>query len=348
MDRNKKIHSIHALRGIAAVLVVVHHACQYLSLRGRGTGGLGEFYSGAFGVDIFFVISGFVIIASTPSNRGLSAIGGYLRRRAERVIPMYWIATAALGLSYLIFPSAFTTFQVSFVDFVKSILFIPFQNESGQLRPVLTQGWTLYYECFFYIAFAIALFAEETKRFAILTYLIFFAYALGSIFIDPKVEWVINSPLILEFLSGALLATWLRKDLEINVPSGLILSGILFSFVWAFSVDTHNEVGWGRVITWGLPAFSIVVCTYKLETTCRFFSRPEWGFIGDASYSIYLFHGFGITLAGKLLPNFLAMHPYSNITYLCFSGVLVGVVAHVVIENRINDQLRILRMRRET
>ena len=74
MDRNKQIHSIHALRGVAAVLVVVHHACQYLFLRGRATGILGEFYIGAFGVDIFFVISGFVIIASTPSNMVISGL----------------------------------------------------------------------------------------------------------------------------------------------------------------------------------------------------------------------------------------------------------------------------------
>lgn len=348
MENLNKVHSIHALRGIAAILVVIHHVCQYLVTRGRSTAGLGEFPTGAFGVDLFFVISGFVIVIATPKETGWVAIGNFLRRRAERVLPMYWVATCVLGFAFFILPNAFTTFHVSFMDFAKSILFIPIHNEHGQLRPLLSQGWTLFYELFFYLTFATTLFVRYEIRLYFLVSTISIGYAVGLLLLPPSVEWIINSPLLFEFISGAVLAIYIKKKGLGAIRNSTAYVLLLASILALIYVTPPVSVGWERVLTWGLPAFGIILSACKLESSISLSSKPTFAFLGDASYSIYLLHGLGLTLAGKLLPNIFVDLPLLNILYLCASGILVGSLGHIFIEKRINAFLKKLRTPKAT
>src|SRR5947209_976295 len=124
-----RLHNIQYLRGIAALGVVAFHAAL--------TAGV-PFRMGAFGVDIFFVISGFLMVAITNVN---SRQAPFLRDRIVRVVPLYWIATLVVYLADRRYTSGPD-------QLVSSLMFIPrgHSADAPWFFPVLNVGWTLNYE----------------------------------------------------------------------------------------------------------------------------------------------------------------------------------------------------------
>ena len=129
--------SIQALRGLAALFVVFQHI-RFLNF-------------GAFGVDIFFCISGFMIMFTTEKSTKY-----FLRKRLIRILPLYYLMTLVTYLSLLLFPSMFQQTRHNLSHLVKSLLFVPFDIGGGIIQPLVRIGWTINCEMLFYLLFFIA------------------------------------------------------------------------------------------------------------------------------------------------------------------------------------------------
>lgn len=151
----KKLESIQIVRGIAVIAVVFFHCQQFsvdlaqaLSLRAP----ILWVYSkqeaiGSFGVDIFFVISGFVMSYITYKNHNKNYFWTFIKKRFIRVAPLYWLFTLIMILLLITFPNNYYS-KVDLKSIVYSFLFIPFIPTNFQSSPILPVGWTLNYEIF--------------------------------------------------------------------------------------------------------------------------------------------------------------------------------------------------------
>ncbi len=135
-----RFSSIQTLRALAALSVLFYHESST------------KFTVGAVGVDIFFVISGFIMgtigYRETPLD--------FMMKRIIRIVPLYWLVTAAVCLVSLI-PGVFHQFSCDLPSLLQSLFFIPYVNQAGHIEPLMVPGWTLNYEMFFYAVFAVGL-----------------------------------------------------------------------------------------------------------------------------------------------------------------------------------------------
>src|SRR5215467_252489 len=149
----KRIGGIQVLRALAAVLVTICHAQAEIAK----IGGLASAWPPAalanlagFGVDLFFVISGFIMVYSTDQLFG-TAHGPmeFLKRRLLRIVPLYWIVTSLYLALTLLIPEFAKGYPAGFL--IASYLFIPAARPDGVIEPLVGQGWTLNYEMLFYV-----------------------------------------------------------------------------------------------------------------------------------------------------------------------------------------------------
>jgi exopolysaccharide production protein ExoZ len=295
--------SIHYLRGFAAMMVAVFHIFSSIDfmrvdvlhvmwLRG--------------GVDIFFVISGFVMVQSTK-DRDITSMK-FIRQRALRIVPMYWIATCAL----------IAQIKGEWFFKLKSLLFIPAVNpESGMMQPVLEPGWTLNYEMFFYAVFALTLLLRSSFRFAAIA--LFFA---GLILIGaandggPMTEFYTRA-IILEFVLGMAIAQFGVRLPILAVPVGI---GIMIACQYS-ALD--------RVFALGIPAGLIIAGALRFEDRL-----PKWkvaDLLGSASYSIYLFHLIALGFLVYIWPDAEASKALFAVAAFAFM-LLVGCGVYLVLE----------------
>lgn len=145
-EKQSEIYSVQILRGVAALLVVARHAAKQLSADPENA-----FILGQFGVDIFFVISGFVIFLAGRN----SSPAHFLKRRFIRVVPMYWLVLAlVVGMRMA---HGHLVSQYFIPNTLLSFLFVPSEIADGAIFPPIVVGWTLNFEMFFYAVFAVSL-----------------------------------------------------------------------------------------------------------------------------------------------------------------------------------------------
>ena len=293
-------NGVQALRAIAALAVVAGHSTDYL----RGQNGVVPaalaWVHGPAGVDIFFVISGFVMMLS--SGRLLEKAHParlFLWRRALRIVPLYWVVTALKLLLITISPALSVRGRPSAWNMVASFLFIPSLNPEGEIRPLITPGWTLNFETMFYLLFALALVFGKGRgtgeqRRGLVRFLAPMIMALAVCGVLRTGSWPVwtawADPIVLEFLAGVGIA-WLtiRQKLPGEwVSLGMIAAGVV-GLVLMSPGDTWLTT---RPLVWGVPAALIVLGTVSLEG--RVGRRlPGWLLLlGSASYSIYLMQSF--------------------------------------------------------
>ncbi|PZE90457.1 acyltransferase [Curtobacterium sp. MCBD17_008] len=282
-----KYESVQALRLAAALLVVVTHSTLYAHDRLDQRFSIWGF--GTIGVDVFFVISGFVMMVS--SNKHLTEDGYWRKfalRRLVRIGPMYWIATTVKLLTLLVLPGAVLHAALQPEQVALSYFFLPSRNVDGNLEPLLGVGWTLVFEMGFYLIFTLAL-ALKMNVMAFCAACLSLL-ALGSLFVDhatgPAISFYLD-PIVLYFLVGMVVAKWTidRSWLGTAGWFGYIL------LLWVV-IDSFNDRG----------AFDLDQLTRNVGVTAVFFTtilaEPILNrripravvFMGDASYSLYLFH----------------------------------------------------------
>ena len=325
---------IQILRALAALMVVAHHTTIMLNQRNQLP--IGNWLNGASGVDIFFVISGFVMTISTAplqSKRTPHPARTFLARRVERVVPMYWLVTTVKVVVLLLVPALGLNGLGSASHVAGSYLFWPSYNPEHAIEPVVVVGWTLNYEMAFYLLFALALAWRRRPLWVVAPPLLAFAvWRLTHILRGPVwLDFYMNT-MLLEFLFGMLLGLALPWVRRVPWPLGLLLvvGGLVPLFFWRDPV-----VAIGRGLSWGVPALAVVAGALIMES--RWGARsPRWMLeLGDASYSIYLIHTFALPAVGLLLTRF--HHPWQGEVAVSLAGAVVlstlaGELAYRLIE----------------
>ncbi|MGB3407801.1 MAG: acyltransferase [Jannaschia sp.] len=318
-----RIRSIQYLRAIAALAVVALHASERVDayLPAALDGGL---HLGHAGVDLFFVISGFIMwsIGREAPSDPLR----FLARRAIRVVPPYWIATSAWVAVMLLVGAQWIAITPAHVG--QSLLFVPHWSPTFPDRfwPVLVPGWTLIFEMFFYGMFALSLLAAGMRRLGVLTALLL-ALVLAGVVIRPNtaVAAAYTSPLLLEFLSGCFVAEVLRRWPGGAVRgAGFVVVGLLVLAVLGSGAAT-DQTSWSRPMILGLACVLIVAGTVGLED--RLPDLPLLERLGDASYAIYLFHLFLLVPLAQVWQMLPQVHgPLGAIVFVVVAMGLASVM----------------------
>lgn len=326
---------VQALRGLAALTVVAHHS-SILVLERLNLGY--NWVNGASGVDLFFVISGFVMTISTaPLRSAPHAARTFLARRLERIVPMYWIVTLARVGTLLLWPGSGRDDIGNWRHVVSSLLFLPSLSWHLVQEPILIVGWSLNFEMLFYLLFAIALLVRRPPLWLVGLPLMVIAFVdlFGPAATQPWVAYYRRS-ILLEFVGGMLLAHLLPQLRKL--PWFLAVGMILLAFAPLWFFHGGEIIAW-RGLVWGVPAVAVVAGVLSLEARWGRYV-PRWALrLGDASYSIYLVHTFVLPAVGLLLMHLHHSWRY-EVTMLVFISVtlssLAGVLSYEAIERPVN------------
>lgn len=301
MHAHNTLFTIQALRAIAAGAVVSLHALVMLVHNAGYSFEIPIF--GASGVDLFFVISGFVMVYTTRGEfRQPNSTLSFIRRRIIRVVPIYWFYTTVLVLLLAFLPGLFSNLRFEWRHAVSSYLFLLSKNNLGYVGTMLQTGWTLCYEMYFYLLFALLLRLPE-KVFLPTAAAIFAAgIAAGELGI-PVPVWltVATNPILLEFYLGTVIAFLYLNGFYLSRPRALAAIGAgIATILLAENVDQGL---WPRVIFWGIPGGALLLGAISLERAGLRTPRLLVA-LGNSSYSLYLVHPFLMPALGKAWTSF--------------------------------------------
>ncbi|WP_455815207.1 acyltransferase family protein [Pseudomonas graminis] len=312
------LNNIQALRAFAALNVVFFHIIEASSRYHQDVSFLKLFTGwGASGVDMFFVISGFIMVY-TQHNKNSSPLS-FIKNRAIRIIPIYWLLSTFIFIMFLILPGLFKELDPTFRNFILSLLFSS-QMIDG-VNPVLYLGWTLEFEMLFYALFSIGLiFNHKTKSFI---FPVVILLSLSTLNITPLI--------VLEFVLGMICA-------KVNLSGKFKHAGLVF-FTLGFlsliiSIFYKPEID--RFFIYGIPSFFIV---FGLASMTQM-KKNILTYLGGASYSIYLIQAFTISAFYKLSSksfNFIQSDIVSILALI--STTIAGCIFYEVIEKPITKKL---------
>ncbi|WHA43221.1 acyltransferase family protein [Agrobacterium larrymoorei] len=325
MRPNIMLLSIQYLRAIAAISVVLFHMWQVYFPDAEN-----PLFPGSAGVDVFFVISGFIMWHITSGKEVRP--GEFLLHRSIRIIPLYWLITLSLAAAALLKPNLFPLDKPTLPHVLLSLLFIPHLSPDGvNTYPFLTQGWTLVYEFLFYAFFAFALLFKARHRFFIISAIIVLLVSYGILFKPKSIygAWITSSYLI-EFYAGIIVSILVRHK--------LILANIASIFTAVFCIIaiimTKNEsVVEYRALYWGIPSAVLVWAFISCEKSGAMNNFPFLILLGNASYSIYLVH----FLVASFLNIALGLFNIEGSGFLFFVigslfAITCGIVTYLVVE----------------
>jgi len=223
----------------------------------------------------------------------------------------------------------FPNLQLSAGHLLGSLFFIPVRSPStGEIWPVLVQGWTLNFEMFFYVLFAGALFLPRQWRLVFLTVVFGLFFAAGLIW-DPESAALATytRPIILEFLGGVFIAElWLRRKVA-GTSLGLACVGAAlcgFAAIYLMGAEFDESIC-------GPLAMALVFGMVSLETGGSIGRVPVLTYLGDASYSIYLWHTLTISVAVKAA-EILGLDGGLTLLGAIVGGTITGVAAYELVE----------------
>ena len=337
------LNNIQYLRGIAAYLVVIGHTLQLLAEKvyASETGFIRHFeHAGAVGVDIFFVVSGFIMFYVSGQDRpGTASVRAFWGKRAVRVFPIYWILTTVV-LAFYLTGIPRSKIEFSFDYLARSYLLIPVLGLDGTLKPIMAVGWTLMFEMFFYFVFGLMLLlAAQWRIYAVagsMSALILLGLALPQAGDSSVLLATYTSPLMLEFLYGVLIARFYLSGHRL--PQGLSLALVLIGFPLLLATFDGSETT--RSLISGLPAAAIVLGAVMLEKAPWGWPRLRAGLqtLGDASYSLYLVHPvmlYGVSFAARYFPGGT---PATGLLFFVV-GLVIQTVASLVFYQMIEKPL---------
>jgi len=290
-----RYNSIELLRFIAATAVVFVH----IPIIGIGH----------FGVDIFFAISGFVMLLSTENSTE-----NFFLKRIIRVTPTYYLFTLFVFLIALSYPSLLNNTKADFLQLLKSFFFIPFDKNGAGHYPVLFLGWTLNYEMFFYFLFAVALKFNYSYRSVLATFLLSIVY-LSTQNIKELPLSAYSSNIVFEFVLGMIVYEF---HVKANYKNALYMTILIVSSL--FFAHDHG----GRFFNFGLAsALFVFSCVHFLKGK----SLPNYvPLLGGYSYALYLTHPYIIQFFDKATKWF-SLGVFYQAAALVLTLVLVNLVA---------------------
>lgn len=316
-----KYTGVQALRFVAALLVVLTHATLYTSERLDSSVPVWHF--GEVGVDVFFVISGFVMMVSTRSLIGdRNGWKSFSMRRIIRIVPMYWIATTIKLAVLVAVPAAVLHATLNPATVLLSYGFLPSRNVDGLVQPLLGVGWTLTFEMFFYFVFALALFLRANRLY--LAGIVLTACAVGWLF--RGTEWppaaVYLDPIVLNFLVGMIIGRWALDRSARNCALGLGYVLVLWAVLYAVQPEDGAGFAYHGFVR-SLLVTALVLAVVALDPIITGRIPSPVIFMGDASYSLYLFH----PLVAPIVPATMAAVGLTSVPVSLALSVTAAVVA---------------------
>jgi exopolysaccharide production protein ExoZ len=324
------IRPIQYLRGLACMVVVLAHAL-YIIPGVIEQVGMPYFLPSYSAVEMLFLISGFVMVATVAKKDRTP--WEFFKIRIVRIVPLYWIATLAT-IAYRSFDQGV---HYSPANIAKSLLFVPYAAVAGQpgsIWPIMEQGWTLNYEMFFYVLFALSLAAP--RRFLVpgLASVLVTLVVIGRIFgpfVNP-LAMVYTNPLLLPLTAGMIVAyLWLRDRSQ-----HWLRWSPLFIVFGLYGIAVQHS--WTVILGGAFIIFAS--CLHPKLLAIQ--SRPLLE-LGNASYSIYLFHHFVlIVLSGIWLRIFPLMTWVSSALFLLLALILctgAGWLCYVFVEEPLTSGL---------
>lgn len=335
------IYNIHLLRVVAALAVVYAHISSKAGLNL-------PLVFGSFGVDVFFVISGFIIAYIGSKNPH-----AFFLRRVIRIVPFYWSASLLVFGIAVIFPRLLRQTKSDLPHLLYSLFFIPHETAYSGMYPTLLLGWTLNYEMYFYALFAISLVLSRQIApiiCSLLLTLIFIAIRWSGT-ANPSLLFYAD-PIVFEFVFGIAVyaivnriarraddlqrAGWLKLLLFVAMlvaSAVLVVQGIFDGF------------GWPRYLVGGVPAFVLVLSAILVEKVFRVAARNRSVFVlGESSYILYLIHPYIVYGVIRLFIGSVASwNPLAVgllVVALLALPSIVSVAIHLWFEKPVMDALR--------
>jgi peptidoglycan/LPS O-acetylase OafA/YrhL len=350
MTRPADIRAVQALRAAACVMVVIYHAVTCQPGREQSMPNL------AAGVDLFFVISGYVMVVSSRRLVGRGGWRRFLLHRARRIVPLYWLLTLVKLCLATLLPGLTPHTRPGVWNLVASLLFIPARDRLGVVRPILPVGWTLNFEALFYVLFAVAL-AARVHPLWMSPFLC--VLAVAGFWREPgwPAPSMLANGMVLEFAAGMVIGSkecsFLKKRTKKLLFRACIASGprvgpnpgatnksflvlffkkelLLLYPLLALLLILPSAGPW-RFLLWGGPAAAILAAALTLED--KLGPRlPRWLLaIGDASYAIYLVH--------PLIVPGLARHGVLAATVAVPASLVAGVAVHAWLDAPLQRRL---------
>lgn len=306
-----KLNSIQFLRAVA-VLLIVYAGSMDLQMQFSWSNQQ-DFYHlqkfGAIGIDLFFVISGFIITYSSYNYTGAAQGARFLTKRFFRINPVYYITSLVFfGVALIQGWKDNSSIQIdkTINSAIDTMLIIPSSGDVHSYKPMLDIGWPLSFGWLFYILFFLLILSKTRYKVLFMGIILTGLVALGYLkkTIDYRIIFITN-PIILEFLLGVLIA-WLYlriKTILKFIPTTCILIALLsYIALIAYSNNVpisdkiwnlYGFVGMRRFLIWGIPsAFLVAGCLFmeKNNQLARLWNNKWLQLTGNASFSIYLVH----------------------------------------------------------
>ena len=343
VDKRQRLASVQILRGIAAMLVVVVHAGQRQDKLGNPANLLSTFsYIGSIGVDLFFIISGFVMALTMQRYAGGEGAARFLVQRFQRVAPPFYIWSLVLLAGFALQGRSIDPIKV-----LNSLTISPVFDWGTYDAPLLFVGWTLAFEATFYALVAVIIFLR-LPPWSLIPIIIVFALVPFVDTSEPVALRFFFNSIMLEFAMGVLAYVawskkWLRRRVVIGgAVLGLATVALLLpdraSGLYRTATIFDNSFSAMRALVWGVPCLLIFNAALEWEPRKGLASRVLM-LVGDASYSIYLTHQF-------ILFGFsCTIFPGDIEALILISGCAAfGIVAYLLVERPI---LRHLSRRRK-
>lgn len=282
-----QIVEVQALRACAAILVAFSHIHHEFLERVTGL----PISFGGFGVDLFFVISGFIMVyAASPLFEQRGASVHFFLKRLARITPIYWMATAIFVL-YVLDTQPFSQAGISWTNIFASLFYLPVPRPNGHMGPTFSVGWTLNYEMFFYLIFAFGLLLRRRVALVLISAFLLIFVLLAKYY---QSRWnasiiFLARPIVIEFVLGMWLAVVYQRGFRLPrwAAGAAIATGM--ALVWYFTVNNAWIRDW-RGISWGFAALLVLAGFALHDWSFRGRLRRTALALGDASYAIYLVH----------------------------------------------------------
>ena len=320
--------SVQYMRAIAALLVLIGHSAwkgeQYSS------NPLEWFHVGGVGVDLFFIISGFIMCYTT--YRKEIDFGRFMKARLTRIFPLYWVLTTVALFVFILFPGKVNS-SGGTTSIIHSYTLFP-----TEAKYLINNGWTLSYELLFYLIFGLGLIFSGRLKIVVPGIIILSLVAVGQLLGSPQyILTFLTSPLLIEFVFGISVFLVLRK---IKLNAGFAIGFIAISILLLISVNMSGGAQLGakiRVVDYGMPALLFFVGMLSLEpffkkNDATLISKVFYG-IGNSSYSLYLLHPFVLSFSAIALQKIgVNKMGYPFVTLLVISSVLAGHLCYLLLE----------------
>ena len=290
---NSKNDSLQILRGLAAWMIFFHHYMQ-IFYRFKYESDLGLFFTqyASLGIDVFFVLSGFVMYLSVRKNNN-SGVEFFLKR-FFRVAPLYWFYTLLIAICIFFIPEIKILTDYNAETLFASLFFIPIENPSPYLLafPLLSVGWTLNFEMMFYLILSISIMLSRKWGLIICFAIILVfpvCYPSNILFSE-----VLTSTLLYEFISGFVVAFLIEKSYLISffrqpmIRLFLVASTLILSIYCLSVFEIH--IFFVKLLGAGLMVFSAALFDMYLNKDNKLVKFLVS--LGDFSYSTYLAHTF--------------------------------------------------------